>query len=86
MAPKTSGDKWTDRMRSAELFMGALDVASRVGKAGSSFVGKILMGEDFPAAQRSVRERFERLKTTKPAGTRSTSTEIYLIGFGLRRA
>jgi 23S rRNA (uridine2552-2'-O)-methyltransferase len=84
MAPRTTGAKSGDRALSYELFMAALDVATRLGRPGSSYVGKLLMGEDYPLAQKAVKDRYERAKATKPEGTRSSSTEIFLVGVGLR--
>jgi 23S rRNA (uridine2552-2'-O)-methyltransferase len=85
MAPSTSGSKVSDQARSFELFMKALDVAMHVGKSGSSFVGKIFMSGDFPKAKEAVAAHFETCRALKPAGTRSESSEIYLVGFQLHR-
>ena len=50
MAPNTSGNRFSDQAKSTELFLHAVEVARAHGAPGSSFVGKIFMGEDFPAA------------------------------------
>ena len=84
MAPSTSGSKASDQARSFDLFMRALDVATKVGKPGSAFVGKIFMSGDFALAKKAVTERYETCRVLKPEGTRKSSTEIYLIGVGLR--
>jgi 23S rRNA (uridine2552-2'-O)-methyltransferase len=84
MAPATSGSKVSDQARSFDLFMKALDVACRLGKPGAVFVGKIFMSGDFPEAKRAVTERFETCRIIKPEGTRASSTEIYVVGVGLR--
>jgi 23S rRNA (uridine2552-2'-O)-methyltransferase len=86
MAPATSGSKLTDQARSLELFQLALDYARRVGAPGSAFVGKLFMGPDFSAAQAAVRASFERCRTLRPAGTRRNSTEVFIVGQGLRGA
>ncbi len=85
MAPSTSGSKVSDQARSFELFMKALDVAMHVGKSGSSFAGKIFMSGDFPKAKEAVAAHYGTCRALKPAGTRSESSEIYLVGFQLRR-
>lgn len=85
MAPSTSGSKVSDQARSFELFMKALDVATHVGKSGSSFVGKIFMSGDFPKAKEAVAAHYDTCRALKPTGTRSESSEIYLVGFQLRR-
>lgn len=85
MAPATSGAKITDRARSFALFMRALDMATALGKPGASFVGKIFMSEDFPAAQKAVKAAFEECRVIRPEGTRSSSTEVFLVGQRLRK-
>lgn len=80
MAPNTTGSKTTDQARSFELFMKALSVATRFGAEKSSFVGKIFMSGDFPEAKKAVTELYEECRVLKPEGTRSNSTEIFVIG------
>lgn len=82
MAPSTSGSKISDQARSYELFMKALDVASVVGKKGSHFVGKIFMSGDFPKAKNAVASRYRTVRVIRPEGTRSSSSEIFLVGMG----
>jgi 23S rRNA (uridine2552-2'-O)-methyltransferase len=84
MAPSTTGSKVSDQARSFELFMKALDVACRLGKTGGTFVGKIFMSGDFPAAKRAVSDRFETCRVIKPEGTRPNSSEVYVVGTKLR--
>ncbi len=83
MAPNTSGDRFTDQTRSYDLFMRALAVARTLLQPGGSFVGKIFMGEDFPAARAAVKESFAEERLIRPEGTRSVSYEIFIVG--LRR-
>jgi 23S rRNA (uridine2552-2'-O)-methyltransferase len=84
MAPSTTGSKSSDQARSFELFMKALAVARAVGKPGAAFVGKIFMSGDFPEAKRAVNEAFETCRILKPEGTRSNSSEIFVVGTGKR--
>lgn len=85
MAPSTSGSKISDQARSFDLFMKALDVASQLGKAGSSFVGKIFMSDDFPKAKNGIHARYAKTRVIRPEGTRSGSSEIFIVGLGMRR-
>jgi len=85
MAPATTGSKPSDGARSAELFGRALDIAIRHGKPGASFVGKIFMSEDFPPARARVKSLFRECRVIKPEGTRSNSTEVFVVGLGLER-
>lgn len=84
MAPSTSGNKVRDQALSFELFMRALEVAVALGKPGGSFVGKLFMSNDFQAAKKALKERYAREQTIRPAGTRSVSSEVFLVGVGKR--
>jgi 23S rRNA (uridine2552-2'-O)-methyltransferase len=84
MAPKTIGSRITDQTRSFELFMRALAVAAALGKKGGSFVGKIFMSDDMPAARVEVRSHYESERLIRPEGTRAVSTEIFVVGSGKR--
>jgi 23S rRNA (uridine2552-2'-O)-methyltransferase len=84
MAPSTTGSRITDQSRSFELFMRALALASALGGAGSSFVGKIFMSDDLPAARAEVRRLYDSERLIRPEGTRSPSMEIFALGAGKR--
>lgn len=84
MAPSTSGSKVRDQALSFELFMRALDVGHALGAAGSSFVGKLFMSGDFPAAKKAVSERYAGTKVMRPETTRKESTEVFLVGLERR--
>ncbi len=84
MAPSTTGTRFSDQARSTELFLRALEVAVHFLKPGGAFVGKIFMGEDFPAARAEVRKHFREERLIRPEGTRTVSYEIFVIGQGKR--
>ena len=83
MAPSTSGSKVRDQALSFELFSRALEVASALGKPGSSFVGKLFMSGDFQEARKALATRYREVKTIRPSGTRQQSSEVFLVGLGL---
>lgn len=85
MAPNTSGSKVRDQAYSFELCARALDIALWLGKPGSSFVAKIFMSGDFQAARKIAGERYERCQVIRPEGTRSQSTEVFIVGVGLKK-
>lgn len=85
MAPSTSGSKVRDQAQSYELCMRALDVALALGKSGSHFVAKIFMSEDFQNARKVAGERYERCQVIRPEGTRQQSTEVFIVGLGLKK-
>jgi 23S rRNA (uridine2552-2'-O)-methyltransferase len=84
MAPRTTGTRAADQAKSFELFMRALELAATLLAKGGSFVGKIFMSGDFPAAKRRVRELFAEERTMRPEGTRDQSFEIFVAGLGRR--
>lgn len=84
MAPNTSGNKVQDQARSFELFMRALAVAVALGRPGSAFVGKLFMSGDFQAARAGVATSYDKVQVIRPEGTRSQSSEVFLIGTGLK--
>jgi 23S rRNA (uridine2552-2'-O)-methyltransferase len=84
MAPNTSGSKIRDHAYSFELCMRALDVAYALGKPGSHFVAKIFMSEDFQAARKVAGERYEKCQVIRPEGTRRESSEVFIVGLGLK--
>lgn len=84
MAPNTSGNRFSDQAKSTELFLHAVEVARVHGAPGSSFVGKIFMGEDFPAARAEVRKLYEEERLIRPESTRQISFEIFVIGLRKR--
>ena len=84
MAPNTSGNRFSDQAKSTELFLHAVEVARAHGAPGSSFVGKIFMGEDFPAARAEVRKLYEEERLIRPESTRQISFEIFVIGLRKR--
>lgn len=84
MAPSTSGHRFVDQSRSFELFARALEIALAVGRPGGRFAAKLFHGPDFEAARDRVREAFESARVIRPAGTRSESYEVYIVGLGRR--
>jgi 23S rRNA (uridine2552-2'-O)-methyltransferase len=84
MAPNTSGSRFQDQIRSTELFLRALEVASAHGKPGSHFVAKIFMSGDFKAAEVQVRATYATVRTIRPEGTRQISTEVFVVGMNKR--
>ncbi|MGH7297891.1 MAG: SAM-dependent methyltransferase [Polyangiaceae bacterium] len=84
MAPRTTGNRVTDQTRSFELFMRALAVAATLGKQGGSFVGKIFMSDDLPAARAELRKHYATERLIRPEGTRAVSTELFVVGLEKR--
>jgi len=84
MAPNTSGSKVADQGQSFELFSRAVDVARELGRPGSHFVGKLFMSGDFEAARAALQKSYAKCTVIRPEGTRSRSTEVFLVGLAKR--
>ncbi|ANO51519.1 RlmE family RNA methyltransferase [Woeseia oceani] len=79
MAPNISGTKAVDQPRSMYLTELALDMARQVLRRGGSFVCKMFQGEGSDAFILDARRSFGRVKVMKPAASRASSSEVYLV-------
>ncbi len=82
MAPATSGNRFTDHVRSIELCRRALEVATRTLKPGGAFVCKVFEGEDAQGFFEDVRRLFKETRRVKPKSTRTESVELFVVGTG----
>lgn len=84
MAPKTSGIKSTDQLRSLDLCERAAALARDLLKPAGSFVCKVFESEEFKAFREERRKEYGVLRTIKPRACRDESMEFYLacLGFG----
>ena len=80
MAPKTTGIKITDQVRSIELCELALVTADRFLKPRGTFVAKLFNSDEFEGFRKQLRERFGKVEVIVPKSTRQGSKEIFLIG------
>lgn len=86
MAPDTTGDRFTDHVRSVDLCRRALHVADALVRPGGSFVCKVFEGGDVPDLVDEIRARYGKLKRIKPKSTRSESVELFIVARGFRGA
>lgn len=82
MAPDTTGVRATDQARSAALVEEALGRAERLLAPAGAFVAKIFQGPDVEKLRKRITARFSDVRLVKPEGSRSESTEMYLVGKG----
>jgi 23S rRNA (uridine2552-2'-O)-methyltransferase len=82
MAPDTTGIRSTDQARSAALVEEALGRAERLLAPGGVFVAKIFQGPDVAVIRKRMETRFAEVHLFKPEASRSSSTELYLVGKG----
>jgi 23S rRNA (uridine2552-2'-O)-methyltransferase len=86
MAPNISGIGVSDQAKSMYLCEIALEFAVRFLESDGAFVVKTFQGAGFPEFLKEMRASFREVKTIKPKASRDRSSEMYLVGKGLRQA
>jgi 23S rRNA (uridine2552-2'-O)-methyltransferase len=84
MAPNLSGIAAADQARSIALAELALDFALKHLKPHGNFLVKTFHGAGYDELVTAMRRSFVELHTRKPDASRSRSSEVYLVGKGLR--
>ncbi|MCA8837500.1 MAG: 23S rRNA methyltransferase [Proteobacteria bacterium] len=79
MAPNISGNRSVDQPRAMYLAELALDLAAEVLTDGGTFVCKLFQGEGFDAYIRRCRKLFSSVRIKKPAASRDSSREVYVL-------
>ncbi len=85
MAPSTTGNRFTDQARSAELVRRTLEIAEALLAPGGAWVAKLFMSEELVEIRKQVRALFTEERIIRPEGTRQISYEVFLVGPGRRR-
>jgi len=86
MAPEMSGHKLVDQARMIGLNDETLSFAVNHLRGGGHLLLKTFMGEGFDGFRREMAGWFRSVKTVKPAASRKSSSEMYLLGQGFRNA
>ena len=84
MAPNLSGIGATDAARSAHLVELAVDFAGQHMKPDGALVVKLFHGGAYAPMVQLFKETFRTVKPLKPKSSRDKSSEIFLIGIGLK--
>ena len=84
MAPNLSGVASVDQARSIGLAELALDFALKHLKPQGKFLVKMFQGAGYEQYVAALRRRFSSVQIRKPDASRSRSSEVYLVGKGLR--
>ena len=82
MAPRTSGNRFTDHVRQMELAEQAHVLAMRFLAPGGNFIAKVFEGEEAPDFVSRVRLNFDKTKRVKPKATRKESVEFFVVAMG----
>lgn len=86
MAPNISGVGAADQARAIGLCELALEFAQSHLKPGGNLLVKVFQGSGFDEFRRAMQGAFGSVVVRKPAASRDRSTEVYLVGKGLRAA
>lgn len=84
MAPDTTGNRFTDHVRSIELCRRAYEVSAALLKPGGTFICKVFEGEDLQSFIMELRPHFQTIKRVKPKSTRSESVELFVVALSKR--
>jgi len=84
MAPNLSGVRATDQARSIHLCELALEFAQVRLKPGGVFLVKVFQGAGYPEFLAAMRRVFVDVSSRKPRASRGASSEMYLLGRGLK--
>ena len=84
MAPNMSGIPLSDQARSVHLAELALDFAANHLQPQGSFLVKVFQGSGFTEYINAMRKVFRKVVTRKPEASRGRSSELYLLGQGLK--
>ncbi len=84
MSPNLSGNKETDQARAIYLGELALETAQTVLAKGGTFLVKMFQGTGFDAYHHQVKAAFSSVVIRKPKASRARSTEVYILGRGLK--
>ncbi len=83
-APKTTGVKGSDVIKSLELTTAAVELGLALLKPGGALVAKVFYGKDVDQLIHRVKKAFKMGKAYKPQVTTAGSKEIYLLGQGYK--
>jgi len=78
-APKLTGIKDIDQLKSIDIVENALKIADRLLKLDGNMIIKVFQGEGFPSLLKEIKKKFKTVKTTKPPSSKKGSIEMYII-------
>ena len=84
LAPNISGIGVSDQARSMYLAELALEFALQGLKPGGALLVKVFQGAGFTEFLKAMRKAFAKVGSRKPEASRGRSSEMYLLGKGLK--
>ncbi|MBW2030622.1 MAG: RlmE family RNA methyltransferase [Deltaproteobacteria bacterium] len=80
LAPKTTGARATDAIRSLELAEKAMAIAIALLRHQGHFLCKVFEGEEVKGFREALSHYFGDTRAVRPAAVRKGSKEIYMLG------
>lgn len=84
LAPNISGIAVSDQARAMHLAELALEFAAQCLKPGGSLLVKVFQGAGFTEFLGAMRKAFAKVSSRKPEASRGRSSEMYLLGRGMK--
>jgi 23S rRNA (uridine2552-2'-O)-methyltransferase len=84
MAPNLSGIESADAARIAHLIELAIDFARRHMKPEGALVAKLFHGSGYTELSKLFKDSFRIVKPMKPKASRDKSSEMFMVGIGLK--
>ncbi|MGD9381441.1 MAG: RlmE family RNA methyltransferase [Candidatus Thorarchaeota archaeon] len=81
-APKVSGNWDLDVFRQLSLAKGTLDIGLKLLDAKGKVLTKVFQGSGFQEFLQETKKKYRSVKLVKPAASRQSSAEIYLLAIG----
>lgn len=84
VSPNVSGVWEVDHARQIDLARNSLKIALKVLRTNGNFFVKVFQGDMFQGFVGEVKRYFDRVEIIKPRASRSKSSEVFVLGMGLK--
>lgn len=85
MAPRTTGNQYSDHQHSLRLVRRVLELCTSLLHENGTLYCKVFQGEDFPDFVDECRPYFQTVKVVKPASSRRESREVFVLARGYKK-
>ncbi len=86
IAPRTTGNRWTDHQQSMRLADQTLRLAGQLLHEKGHYLCKLFQGEETASFIATLKEHFSLVKVIKPNSSRKESRELFVLGMEQRQA
>ena len=85
VSPKISGIWEVDHARQIDLAICSMKISKHILKPNGNFFVKVFEGDMFQDFVDKVKNSFSTVRIVKPKASRAKSSEIYVLGLGLKK-